>query len=482
MRLALKESRLGLRNSTTRIPFRYGTACLTHCPQATLQVVIETGGRAQHGYSGDCLPPSWFDKSPDKDYATQIDDMLRVIEMGQSVYADEFAREKPFFMGWLAAQERVQHQCRQWQLPPLLASFGSSMIERAILDAACRGAGVSFATAVRSNLFGIEPRLVHAELAGMQPRDWLPEQSRTSVFVRQTVGLGDPLTQDDIPAGETLRDGWPQAIEDYLVQRGVRYFKVKVSNRLDADLDRLTRFAALLERHLGDRYLLTLDGNEQYKKASEFEQLVGEVTSRPALATLWRNVLVIEQPLERRIALNADHTSGLRDLSRIKPVIIDESDGSLHAFAEAIDLGYRGVSSKNCKGAIKSLLNAGLAWNRNALAGQGEYWLTGEDLCSVGVIPTQSDLCLAATLGLDHVERNGHHYHPGLTYLPASQQHEALSRHGDFYFREHGIIGPNIVDGRFSIGSLQCAGFGFAVEPDMADYTPAAEWQFESLG
>ena len=45
MRLALKETRLGLRNSTTRIPFRYGSACLTRCPQAVLRAEIEVGGR-----------------------------------------------------------------------------------------------------------------------------------------------------------------------------------------------------------------------------------------------------------------------------------------------------------------------------------------------------------------------------------------------------------------------------------------------------
>ena len=69
MQLSLKETRVGLLNSTTRIPFRYGKACLTRCPQAIVRVLIEADGKRQAGYSGDCLPPSWFDKSPDKDYA-----------------------------------------------------------------------------------------------------------------------------------------------------------------------------------------------------------------------------------------------------------------------------------------------------------------------------------------------------------------------------------------------------------------------------
>jgi hypothetical protein len=323
---------------------------------------------------------------------------------------------------------------------------------------------------------------VHPGLAGANPGDWLPAEPEHALYARQTVGLGDPLTLGEIGLNEQLRDGWPQAIEDYATQRGVRYYKIKVSNRLEHDLERLTRIAELLQRHLGGDYRLTLDGNEQYKRAEDFEELVVEIRARPALTTLWNNVLVIEQPFDRAIALTPGKVGALKALSRSKPVIIDESDGTLDAYAHAIDLGYRGVSSKNCKGAIRSLLNAGLTWANNDRGRNGEFTMTGEDLCSVGVVPTQSDLCLAATLGLKHVERNGHHYHPGLTYLPESERRAALSAHADFYVEEHGIIGPRIADGRFRIASLHCTGFGFAVEPDLATMEPAETWTFESLG
>jgi hypothetical protein len=447
-----------------------------------MQVVIEIGGRRQHGFSGDCLPPSWFDKSPAKDFADQIADMLKVIAYSQAVFAEEFAKETQFFPAWNTAQQRVQHQCQRWNLPPLLASFGSSVLERAILDAACRFHSISFARGVRENVFGIDAGQVHPQLNGFQPCDWLPAEPATWVFVRQTVGLGDPLVTADIPVDEKLNDGWPQAIEDYVVRRGVRYFKIKVANRLQHDLDRLVRVARLLESHLGARYWLTLDGNEQYKQAPEFEQLVQAIRQSRELATLWNNVLAIEQPFDRQIALDPDKSKGLRELSQIKPVIIDESDGTLDAYPHAIELGYRGVSSKNCKSAIKSLLNAGLTWLANDRGERQEFLMTGEDLCSVGIIPTQSDLCLAATLGLEHVERNGHHYHPGLSYLPAAQRQSALAKHGDFYAEEQGIIGPNIVGGKLEIGSLQCVGFGFAIEPDMASMESPETWRFESLG
>ena len=181
--------------------------------------------------------------------------------------------------------------------------------------------------------------------------------------------------------------------------------------------------------------------------------------------------------MDRSIALDPSHTGGIRELSRDIPVIIDESDGDLDSYRLALELGYRGTSSKNCKGPIKALLNAGLTWLFNERGGQSNCVMTGEDLCSVGVIPTQADLCLAATLGLEHVERNGHHYHPGLSYLPEPEQRAALAAHPDFYAEQHGRISPTVRDGKFQIGSLQCVGFGFAALPDMDSMLPAESWR-----
>ena len=481
MRISLKESHLGLRNSTTRLPFRYGQACLTWCPQAVFQAVVEVDGQLQAGYSGDCLPPSWFDKSPGKAFDRQIEDMLWVIAAADATYRAQLAQPGSFFSAWQAASEQVYEACVARGLPPLLASFGASVVERAVIDALCRAKQISFAKAARSNLFGLMPGEVHPQLSGLQPKDWLPPRPCDSIYVRHTVGLSDPLTTGDIPGDERLDDGFPQALEEYVQRCGLRYLKIKVSNQLERDLDRLTVIAEIIQRHRGDHYGVTLDGNEQYAQASDFDRLIEAIRGEAALQTLWSNVIAVEQPLERGIALLPEHTAGIRELSQTKPVIIDESDGALDSYSQAIELGYRGVSSKCCKGAVKSLLNAGLTWLHNHRGQSREYIMTGEDLCTVGIVPVQSDLCLVATLGLEHIERNGHHYHRGLSYLPRAQQAAALAAHGDLYAEQHGVVAPRLADGRFEIGSLQCEGFGFAVEPDISEMQPAEEWEFPSL-
>lgn len=482
MQLVLLETRLGLRNSATRIPFRYGSACLTRCPQAILAATIEVGGRVQTGFSGDCFPPGWFDKTSGRGFAAQIEDMLASIGMAERICREEMNRPTALFPAWLAAGERVQAEAAARGLTPLLASFGLSMVERAVIDALARRAGVSLFQALQGNLFGIEPGRVHPELQAVEPADWLPSEPRRWLYVRHTVGLSDPLTAADVPPGERLEDGFPQTLEEYVGQTGTRYFKIKVSNRLEHDLDRLRAIARIVEHVRGSDYAVTLDGNEQYQGASEFDELIEAIERDESLRRLWRNTLLVEQPLDRRIALDEGQTSGIRTLSDRKPVIIDESDGTLDAFRRAMALGYRGVSSKNCKGPLKSLLNLGLCWRTNQRLGADRYLMTGEDLCTVGIVPVQADLCLVAALGLEHVERNGHHFHPGLSYLPPHQQAAALEAHPDFYCRRHGRVAPWLNDGKFQIGSLQCAGFGFAVEPDFSGFESPAEWQFASLG
>jgi L-alanine-DL-glutamate epimerase-like enolase superfamily enzyme len=482
MRFMLKETRLGLRNSTTRIPFRYGAACLTRCPQAVLSATIDVDGKSHVGFSGDCLPPGWFDKATGKDYSEQIDDMLAVIALAEKTFLDEASYPVEFFPAWLAVYQEVHRRAAQRAWNGLLASFGVSMVERAVMDALARAAGLSFAQAVRQNIFAIQPEQVHAELAGLAPADWLPARPRDRIFVRHTVGLGDPITEADVPHDERLEDGFPQALEQYIQHAGLRYFKIKVSNNLDHDRQRLTAIAKVVEHHLGEDYKVTLDGNEQYKQAADFDALVEVLESDAALATLWRNTLAIEQPLDRAISLDPAHTAGIRRLASCKPVIIDEADVELASYPQALETGYRGVSTKNCKGPVKSLLNAGLTWLRNDRGRRQEYLMTGEDLCTVGVIPVQSDLCLVATLGLSHVERNGHHYHPGLSYLPKAEQEAALQSHGDLYARQHGRVAPLVRDGQFSIESLQCPGFGFAVAPQMDGLQSPQDWQFTSLG
>ena len=90
-------------------------------------------------------------------------------------------------------------------------------------------------------------------LAGLTPA--------ATIAARHTVGLADPITADDVT--EPLQDGLPQTLEQVIERYGHRYFKLKLSGQVEADLQRLHAIAAVLDR-TGLDYQVTLDGNEQF--------------------------------------------------------------------------------------------------------------------------------------------------------------------------------------------------------------------------
>jgi hypothetical protein len=412
----------------------------------------------------------------------QIQDQIAAIYHARTAFAERMRDPQPFFPTWLEVYESVKTFSADSGIPMLVCSFGFSMLERALLDAIARRHQMSFGEAIRQNIYGIDPGAVHVELRGIEPAEWLPTESLKKVALRHTIGLVDPLTRSDAHEGDPVDDGLPESLEEYVERYGLRYLKIKLCNDLEADLERLTSIAGIMRRLRGEDYSVTMDGNEQYSTPAELMELYERIQSTPALETLWKNTLSMEQPINRAQALNPELSVGIRALAALKPIIIDESDAALDSYPQALAMGYTGTSSKSCKGAIKSILNAGLNWLRNGKGERSDYIMTAEDLTTAGMIALQGDLALVATLGINHVERNGHHYYRGLNYLPTSEQLRILEAHPDLYHAFSEGAAVNIDSGDLNITSLHCPGYGFAIEPDLGSYTPADEWEFSSLG
>jgi hypothetical protein len=158
-------------------------------------------------------------------------------------------------------------------------------------------------------------------------------------------------------------------------------------------------------------------------------------------------------------------------------MIIDESDGEFSSLPRALECGYQGTSHKNCKGIIKGVANACLLRQK-----PGQI-LSGEDLSNVGPLALTQDLALCASLGINHIERNGHHYFKGLSMFPPDIQQRILRHHGDLYI-EHkgGFPTVKIENGSMSTTSCIAAPLGLAFEPDITPFTPIDQWTFDSLG
>lgn len=439
-----------------RMPFRYGIATLTELPHAVAKLTFEIDGRPQVGFAADNLPPKWFTKDPARPPADELVELWDVIRAAlREARGIRAATPFAFWRELYAAQSKS-----------LLTNFGTSIVERALIDAFCRARGTTFARALRENALGLDLGSVHPPLHGTTPRDWLLAAPLTSVFARHTVGLSDPLTAAEIPAGDRLDDGLPQALTECIGAYGLRHFKIKINGDFTRDPIRLTRIAAVLAAECGGDYAFSLDGNESFRELAGFVDYFRGVFMLPSLREFWPRLLFIEQPWHRDVALSEKLAGLARAWPDRPPIIIDESDSALDSLPRALECGYAGTSHKNCKGVFKSVANACLLMQRRR-AGQPAV-LSGEDLTNLGPIALTQDLAAAAALGISTVERNGHHYFAGLSQFPVSLQAQVLAQHADLFIRSpRGWPRVDVRDGRIRLDSANAAPFGVAGEPDL---------------
>jgi hypothetical protein len=340
-----------------------------------------------------------------------------------------------------------------------------ALIDRAIIDALGRTEGASVFSLAHTNRFGLNAATA-ADLAGFDFDEFLGSLSPArSIHARHTVGLVDALTRAETE-GKRLDDGLPESLEDVVTVYGHRFFKLKVAGQIDSDIDRLAGIASVLDR-IGPPYHATLDGNEQYHDIGEVTELWRRIGEEPRLARLKSSILFIEQPISRDRALSAP----VRTLSDEVPIEIDESDADVGVFPRARALGYRGISSKSCKGFYRGLINRARVEKWNAEE-PGRYFMSAEDLTTQAGVAVQQDLALATLIGATHVERNGHHYVDGMTGAPRSEEEAFLSAHDDLYHRAtNGRVRLTIRDGAIALRSLDTPGLGVSPMPDFTAMT-----------
>ena len=451
------------RDVKLRLPFRFGVITVRQLTQAVIRATITLeDGRSQVGVAAETLAAKWFDKDPAFSDAQNLDQLRQSLALATALYRAK-GWSTPFA---LYANSYFEQMARgaKLGLVPLVASYGPALLDRAILDALGRARGVSFADMVTGNLPGIVATELTPDLAPFNLAAFLAGlRLGRQIGVRHTVGLLDPIVASDQAPGDRLGDGLPETLEEVARCYRGRYYKLKLAGAVAADLERLQRIAQVLDRELAD-YRVTLDGNEQYDEIEAILELWQRMCATPVLARLVASTLFIEQPIRRATAL----TRPVAALARLKPLIIDESDGELSAFPTAQRLGYTGVSSKSCKGLYKSILNAARVAKGNAESGSTRYFMTAEDLTTLAGVSLQQDLALASLLGLAHVERNGHHFIDGMSFAPEPEQAEFARAHPDLYQRCQGPARLQLKDGQLVLASLNCAGFAVAASMDFA--------------
>jgi hypothetical protein len=456
IRFHVEEIRFAERNVALRLPFRFGAATVTACPQVYVKARVRfADGRTAEGCAAEMMIPKWFDKNPALNNEQNFEQLRFALRDAREAYTAE-PDAQTAWTHFASNYAALQSRARAKGLQPLVASYGPALIDRALLDALCLHSGASFAAAMSGNLCGIDiaGSGLADDLAGFDMPAFLAKQSpRTRIAARHTVGLADAIDDGDA-SPDAPADGLPTTLRAAVQRYGHTHFKLKLCGNTAQDIDRLQRIARVID---GQAQLVTLDGNEQYADADAFATFLDRMLSTPTLWKLSQKTVFVEQPIRRDAALQRDVSA----LGKRIPLLIDESDATLDAFVQARALGYTGVSSKSCKGFYKSVINAARCALWNAGAEKQRYFLSGEDLTMQAGIGVQQDLALVAWLGLSHVERNGHHYVNGLAAAPEAEQQALLRAHPGLYETSDGAVRLAIREGQLDLSSLNAAP-GFA--------------------
>jgi L-alanine-DL-glutamate epimerase-like enolase superfamily enzyme len=461
-RLAVRDISFFERQVPFTKPFRFGAVTIKSAAQAFVRVEVEVEGKSTSvGASAELMAPKWFDKRPHLEPEETVAELRRSLLIARDLYLN-FTRAG-FETAFGLHAKRIVAQvdaCAKEDIPPLAAAYGPAEIDKAILDALLRAHGVNFFDGMAGNIAGIDARL-SPDLRDDDIAQFLAQRERLErVAIRHTVGL------DDMIEGVG-------GVADTGENAGARYFKLKLNGDPEADAARLTRIGSELAK-LPHDYRVTLDANEQYADLAALNALVDRLDRDSALKPVATKLLYIEQPMPRDIT----GQSPLRALAA-RDFIIDEADDNYDAFPAARALGYRGISSKSCKGIYKSIVNATRAakWSTDG----EKFFIAGEDLTCQAGLGVQQDLALGALIGVTHAERNGHHYVDGFGEAPAAEAQAFLAAHPDLYASDRNHIRLAIHDGDLLTGSLTSSGFASGLHPDWSALPPLQQPKAKTL-
>ena len=456
------------RSVNLRLPFRFGVATLTACPQVHVLVRVKfPNGQTVEGCSAEMMVPKWFDKNTALSNEDNFEQLRVALKTARSAYTQE-KKNQTAWQYFIGHYDDVMSVCAAQGINRLTASYGPALIDRALIDAVCHFSDLNFYDCMKKNALGmnLHDHSKLKDLAAFNLEKFLSElQPSNQISARHTVGLLDPLLRTDI-GEDAPNDGLPVCLEDVARLYEHTHYKLKLSGNSEGDIDRLTKIAEVIGQ---SAKAITLDGNEQYQNAEAFSVFFEKFKALPSLQSICQKTLFVEQPIHRDQTLNSD----VSEIARSIPLLVDESDNDLDTFLMAKKLGYTGISSKSCKGVYKSIVNAARCQQMTQSSGV-TYFQSGEDLTMQAGVAVQQDLALVNLLGLTHVERNGHHYVNGMAALALEEQQAFLTKFPSIYTNSSDVVRLQIQKGQVDLTSLNCKGFATECQKSQIDWAQMA--------
>ncbi len=451
--ITVSDVRIGFSEKQNRVPLKFGNETTTGGALCRAQITVRgKDGRVAAGVGETPLAVAWSWPGP-LPHAERLDRMkgfCRTLKAAWDAFPEEghpmeigqsFIEEK---LGALLEEENRGRPDAK-RMPYLCALVCNSLFDLALYDAYGILHGVPAFDVftpeyMNADLSGYFADPYRAMFRGKYPSDYLLPRGQVpkELPAWHLVGGKDPLETGDLTGAEP-DDGYPVLLRDWIARDGLKCLKIKLTGTDSAwDYRRIVRVGRIA-RETGVEHL-SADFNCTVKEPSYVCELLDRLRSEePAV---FDGILYIEQPFPYEIE---KFPIDVREVSRRKPLFMDESAHDWHFVAMGHGLGWTGVALKTCKTLTGAILS--LCWARAHGMDIMVQDLTNPRLA---IIP---HALLAANVGtIMGVEVNA------MQFCPDASLEEARV-HPGIYRR---------VGGKISIASLGDAGFGYRLDEILA--------------
>lgn len=341
---------------TARTPLKFGGVVMDVSVLCHVRAEVENqAGQRGEGWGAIFMSDVWAWPSPVVEHTTRETLMCELVRRwcARASEYSEFAHPIDIFWRLEAELEPMgvrlcDEQGTAEPMPRLCALVCASPVDGALHDAWGNAAGIDCYT-------GYGPDHCTSDLSaylgpafsGKYIADYLSPMPPTLDAFHLVGGL-DKLLESEI-TDDDPKDDLPVSLDQWIRFEHLHCLKVKMrGNDLAWDLDRMLAVAAIARQEharLGLQGLwFTADTNEQCESPEYIVEWLGKLRERdPAV---FDAILYVEQPCERDLRRRR---LDVREISMLKPVVIDEALASLEDLDLALELGYSGLALKSCK-------------------------------------------------------------------------------------------------------------------------------------
>lgn len=411
--IRVKELRISYEDYAYRTAYAFGGRSAGRATLLNVHSTVETvAGRAAQGFGSMTMGNLWSFPSKTLSYDTTLEVMKRLAEhIGKVTEAftesghpvDINFQLEPEYLK--AATEVTKDMSLDEPIPKLCTLVTASPFDAAIHDAFGKVHDLNCYLTYGPEFMSYDlGHYLTPEFQGEYPSLYLLRAPKPWLWCNHSVGATDPIEASDVK--RRLNDGLPQTLDEWIIADGLTHLKIKLEgNNLDADVARvlhIDRVASEAEGHRGvSRWYYSLDFNEQCPDA---DYLLGFIRRlKEGSSGAFDRITFIEQPTSRD--LKATPSQLLFAVSKLKPVVMDESLTGFDALQRGRKIGYTGVALKACKGQSQSVL-------LNAAAQKFRMYMTAQDLTCPGASLIESAGIASHVPQIDTLESNAREYVP----------------------------------------------------------------------